>query len=98
MARKATTTKNASQNIQQTFSFTAPQAMSVLLAGDFTLWQEKAIPMKKETGGVWKATVALPRGTHEYRFIVDGQWHNDPACTLQVPNTYGGKNSARQVA
>ena len=89
--------QSATQNVQQTFSFTAPQAMSVLLAGDFTHWQDKAIPMKKDSGGIWKATIALPRGTHEYRFIVDGQWYNDPACALQIPNNCGGQNSARKV-
>ncbi len=89
--------QNMTHSNQQTFSFTAPTAMSVLLAGDFTHWQDKAIPMKKDAGGIWKTTVALPRGAHQYRFIVDGQWHNDPACTLQVPNQFGGENSVRKI-
>lgn len=83
---------------QQTFAVTAPTAMSVLLAGDFTHWQEQAIPMKKLTGGVWKANVKLAPGTYHYRFIVDGQWRDDPDCTLRVTNPYGGENAVRQVA
>ncbi len=40
----------------------------------------------------------LPPGTHQYRFIVDCQWCEDPACTLRVPNPYGTQNSVRKVA
>ena len=39
--------KNKKENlVEQQFSFTAPGAMSVLLAGDFTHWQANPIPMK----------------------------------------------------
>jgi 1,4-alpha-glucan branching enzyme len=82
----------------QTFSITAPTAMSVLLAGDFTHWQAKAIPMRKQEDGAWKTIVALAPGTYHYRFIVDGQWREDPDCTLRVANPYGGENAVRQVA
>lgn len=87
---------NITKQTQQSFSITAPGAVSVLLAGDFTHWKDKAIPMRKE-GGVWRATVPLPPGTHRYRFIVDGQWRDDPECTLRVPNPYGGEDSVRKI-
>jgi len=90
-------TKKASPQVKQTFSFTAPGANHVMLAGDFTQWQSKAIPMKPDKSGVWKATVSLPPGTHHYRFIVDGQWRDDPACTLRIPNPYGGDDCVREV-
>jgi 1,4-alpha-glucan branching enzyme len=92
MARKHT------KNKQQTFSITAPDAMTVALVGDFTHWQEKPIHLKKATGGVWSVSVELTPGTHHYRFIVDGQWCEDPDCTLRAPNPYGTQNSVRQVA
>ena len=82
---------------KQTFSFTAPTAMSVQLVGEFTHWQARPIPMQKGPDGVWHATVALEPGTHHYRFLVDGQWRDDPECTLHVPNPYGSQNSVRQV-
>jgi 1,4-alpha-glucan branching enzyme len=86
------------QNDQlQTFSITAPTAVSVLLAGDFTHWQASAIPMKKQPGGVWETDVKLALGTYHYRFIVDGQWRDDPECTLHLANPYGGENAVRQV-
>ncbi len=82
----------------QTFSLTAPEAMSVMLVGDFTDWQDKPISMAKQPGGVWTATVKLPPGTYHYRFLVDGQWQDDPECTLRVSNPYGTQNSIRTVS
>ena len=91
MARKDNATK------QQTFSITAPAAMSVQLVGDFTHWQEESITMKKGRDGVWKVAVELPPGTHHYRFLVDGEWRDDPECTVRVPNPFGSENAVRQV-
>ncbi len=81
------------RTIKQVFSFKAPDALSVLLVGDFTEWQRKAVPLQKQPGGLWKATVSLPVGTYHYRFLVDGQWRDDPECTLRVPNPYGSENA-----
>lgn len=83
---------------KQTFRFTDPTAMSVLLVGDFTHWQAKGIPMHKNKEGIWMATVELPSGKHTYRFIVDGEWRDDPECSLRVANPYGSEDMVRQVA
>jgi 1,4-alpha-glucan branching enzyme len=91
MARKNINTK------QQTFSIAANGAINVALAGDFTNWQEKAIPMQIQPNGEWKAVVELAPGTYHYRYIVDGQWCDDPKCPLHMPNPYGSQNSVRQV-
>jgi 1,4-alpha-glucan branching enzyme len=82
---------------RETFRFTAADAMSVLLVGDFTHWQAKAIPMRKGADGVWTATVDLPPGTHTYRFILDGEWCDDPECTIHVPNPFGSQDMVRRV-
>jgi 1,4-alpha-glucan branching enzyme len=82
----------------QTFSFTAPAAMSVQLAGDFTHWQQDPITMQKAADGIWRATVALTPGTHHYRFLVDGEWRDDPECNLHVPNPFGSRDAVREVA
>jgi len=91
MARKAV---NPSR---QTFRFAAPSAMSVLLVGDFTHWQQGAIPMQKAKDGIWTASVDLVPGKHSYRFIVDGEWTDDPECRIRVPNPYGSEDMIRQV-
>ncbi len=75
-----------------TFSYTAPEAGTVLLAGDFTGWQQAPLPMKKSKSGVWKKTVSLVPGKYEYRLLVDGQWHDDPQCPNRQPNQFGGQN------
>lgn len=74
------------------FSFTAPEAKSVMLAGDFTGWQESPIELKKSRDGTWKKTVSLSPGRYEYRLLVDGQWQDDPACSTRQPNQFGGSN------
>lgn len=95
--RRVNMARQAAVPRKQTFQYTAPAATTVLLVGDFTGWQEKAIPMRKGRDGVWTASVSLPAGTHHYRFVVDGEWCDDPQCTVREPNPYGTQNMVRQV-
>jgi 1,4-alpha-glucan branching enzyme len=96
MAKK-TNSKSGGMGRKQTFTLTAPGAARVQLMGDFTRWQEHPISMEKGAKGIWQTTVELAPGTHHYRFFVDGEWHDDPECTLRAPNPYGGENMIRQV-
>ncbi len=75
-----------------TFSYSAPGASTVMLAGDFTGWQQAPLAMKKDKSGLWKKAVSLPAGKYEYRLLVDGQWQDDPHCVNRVPNQFGGQN------
>ena len=75
-----------------TFTFKAPQAQAVQLAGDFTGWQQAPLPMKKDKSGTWKKVISLPEGRYEYRMLVDGQWQDDPSCPVRQPNQFGGEN------
>jgi 1,4-alpha-glucan branching enzyme len=79
------------------FSYKAPTATAVLLAGDFTRWLKQPIAMHPEADGVWKTTVALPPGTYHYRFLVDGEWHADPECKVRVKNPFGSENDVIEV-
>lgn len=92
MPRKTTTAPTF-----QTFSITLPDATSVMLVGDFTDWKAKPLPMTRKRGGVWTVKVKLQPGTHHYRFLVDGNWRDDPECTVVVPNPFGTHNAVRQV-
>ena len=91
------TIKTAPRKSQQTFSFNAPGALSVQLVADFTHWEKSPINLRKESDGMWRTAVDLEPGTYHYRFLVDGQWRDDPECTLRVPNPYGGTNTVRKV-
>jgi 1,4-alpha-glucan branching enzyme len=68
------------------------------LAGDFTDWQEHPIPMHEAADGVWSADVRLAPGAHRYRFLVDGEWRDDPECNALVANPFGTRDAVRQVA
>jgi 1,4-alpha-glucan branching enzyme len=75
-----------------TFCYSAPQAKSVLVAGDFTGWQQAPLSLKRDKSGVWKKTILLPPGRYEYRLLVDGEWRDDPQCPNRHPNQFGGTN------
>ncbi len=75
-----------------TFSLTASTAKTVQLAGDFTGWAQSPVAMKKLKSGVWRAAVSMAPGRYEYRFLVDGQWADDPGCSLRQSNQFGGEN------
>ena len=82
---------------EQNFSFRAPAALRVQLAGDFTHWQKNPVSMRRVENGIWKTKVKLEPGVHYYRFIVDGEWHDDPECTVRVPKEFGASNMVREV-
>jgi 1,4-alpha-glucan branching enzyme len=81
----------------QEFTIRAPGAAHVVLVGDFTQWQHRPIALKPVGPGVWKTVVPLAPGTYHYRFIVDGEWRDDPECTVRVPNPFGTQNAVREV-
>ena len=95
---KKQTSSNNRLKIKQPFSFTAPDASSVQLVGDFTRWDQKPINLQKGVDGIWRTSLELAPGEHHYRFLVDGQWRDDPECALHVLNPYGSQNAVRQVA
>lgn len=75
-----------------TFSYFAPKAQSVFVAGDFTEWETAPVQLKKSKDGTWKKTVTLTAGEHQYRLLVDGQWTNDPNCADRRANMFGSEN------
>ncbi len=83
---------------KETFELVEPTASSVQLVGDFTGWQLCPVELKRQKDGVWRATVPLEPGPHEYRFIVDGKWRDDSRCSARAPNPFGGENCLREVA
>ena len=79
------------------FELLALDAQKVYLAGNFNNWDPKTSLMKKDKKGTWKITLSLKPGRYEYRFLVDGNWENDPACCDCVPNEFGSQNCVRIV-
>lgn len=73
------------------FDFRHPEARQVSLAGSFSDWAQ--IPMVEVEPGHWVKEVKVPPGRHEYRFLADGRWEDDPSATEVVPNPYGSQNA-----
>ncbi|MBI4326488.1 MAG: isoamylase early set domain-containing protein [Chloroflexi bacterium] len=79
------------------FRYESATAKTVFLAGDFNHWSFDGLPLRRNGDGLWHAKVQLPPGRHEYRFIVDGDWQNDPhACGVE-PNEFGSCNCVLEV-
>jgi 1,4-alpha-glucan branching enzyme len=93
----AKTTKKNPKLIKTEFSLSAPQAGSVFITGDFNQWNLSAQPLKQDKKGVWRISIALGPGRYEYRFLVDGEWQNDPNCSSFVENRFGTLNCLRIV-
>ena len=75
----------------------APQAENAHLCGSFNHWSENADPMKRDSTGIWKKIKMLPGRTHEYKFLVDGDWTLDPECHDTVPNELGTENNVKRL-
>ena len=75
------------------FSFESSDAKEVILMGDFNNWNPKKHPMKKDNNGKWTKAVILPPGQYEYKFLVDGQWKEDPQNNRIRPNRFGTHNN-----
>ena len=82
----------------QSFSLAAPGEKNVQLVGEFTHWREEPIIMQRAANGVWQAAVQLTPGEHRYRFLVGGEWRDDPDCSTCVPNPFGTRDAVRHVS
>ena len=74
-----------------------PIAREVKLAGNFNDWRPDATPLKNTGAGEWMVRLMLRSGQYEYRFVVDGQWREDPQVSQRMPNPHGGFNSVLLV-
>ncbi|MGO9608020.1 MAG: glycogen-binding domain-containing protein [Verrucomicrobiia bacterium] len=80
-----------------TFSYSDLRAKSVSVAGDFNQWSATANTMQKDPSGVWIASIPLKPGKYQYKFVVDGNWKQDPLNPDAADDTFGGKNSVKTI-
>jgi len=74
------------------FSLDQPEAKKVFLVGDFNKWDQKSHPLRK-LKGVWKISLALKPGEYKFKYLVDGNWQNDPAAHKYSTSPFGGDDS-----
>jgi len=79
------------------FSLLAPSAQSVFLSGDFNQWDLSSHPLKRDKNGMWKILLNLKPGQYGYRFLVDGEWQNDPGCCDFIENPFDSSNCLKTV-
>ncbi len=81
------------------FTYLAPGASSVSLAGSFNDWNTGADPMTKGDNGVWSVVKKLDPGSYQYKFVINGtDWKEDPDNPETADDGYGGKNSLLVVS
>ncbi len=68
------------------------KAKKVVLSGSFNNWHENELKMLRTAEG-WKLPVFLADGTHTYKFVVDGEWINDPDNPQRRDDGQGNTNS-----
>ena len=72
-------------------------AADVRIAGDFNGWvPDKGVRSLIESDGpsrVWTKVLQLQPGTYQYRYVVDGEWREDPSNPDSVPGIGGQPNS-----
>lgn len=90
---RKTKSKEKVKRRRVTLSLESPNAKDVILMGDFNKWEAKKHPMKQDKDGVWTKTIMLFPGRYEYKFMVDGQWQNDPGNDEACLNCFGTRNN-----
>jgi 1,4-alpha-glucan branching enzyme len=81
-----------------TFTLNAPDAKKVTLGGDFNNWDYKRTPLQRNTKDrTWEKELTLAPGRYEYKFMVDGNWVNDPSNNNRVRNSFGTENSVIEI-
>ena len=85
--------KNKNKRRKVTFSLDLSGAKEVILMGDFNNWSPKKHFMRQDGNGVWNKAVLLPPGSYQYKFLVDGQWREDPKNDQTCLNCFGSYNN-----
>ncbi len=79
--------------VRYRFTVKADQVREICLAGDFNQWKVCEAPLSRVAEGVWSITIDLPRGRHEYMFVIDGRWVTDPNAMGYSTDGFGNRNA-----
>jgi len=79
------------------FEFVHSTARRVSVVGTFNGWNADVDQMTLRESGNWVKELELPPGTYEYRYVVDGEWVQDPRAEHSVINPFGERNSLLSV-
>jgi len=95
--RKIVESTSGKEFIEKTFSLIAPKAKDVYIVGDFNNWNASEAYKLMKRDGRWEGRVNLKKGTHRYRFVIDGLWRHDPSNPRIKQNSFGSFDSILEV-
>ncbi|MEW6040267.1 MAG: alpha-amylase family glycosyl hydrolase [Elusimicrobiota bacterium] len=76
----------------------ASLAKKVSVSGEFNGWNQSSNPLaKNEESGIYTTSIELLPGSYQYKFVVDGNWIQDPQNPEKAPDGFGGFNSIIKV-
>jgi chromosome partitioning protein len=95
----ASTTPSAPREV--VVRFKDASAGDVRIAGDFNGWVPdrgvRSVIASEGQTRVWTKVLTLEPGTYQYRYVVDGEWREDPANPQSAPGPTGQPNSILHV-
>ena len=80
-----------------TLTVKAPEAKEVYLAGEFNNWKLDENSRMEQNNGNWSKRISLNNGKYRYRFVIDGNWSEDPNNPLKQVNPYGTMDSLLNI-
>jgi len=87
------------QTVWVRFLYPNSEADSVAVAGDFNQWEPVALsPHTVDGKTVWTGLVPVPRGEHEYQFLINGdRWVTDPLAPVKRSDGFGAENAVLNI-
>jgi 1,4-alpha-glucan branching enzyme len=80
-----------------TFRVHAPEASSVLVAGDFSGWGRAPLELTELEGGWWELQIKLAPGRYQYVYLIDGVAVTPPESTRLIDDGFGGQNGYLEI-
>jgi len=80
------------------FHYQAPENSQVQIAGDFNDWTPENLQLAMgKNGAIWRKSIILSAGDYQYKFLIDGNWRQDPESMGIIDDPFGSKNSVISV-
>ena len=89
-------TKTAGTRKRVKFTVQADEGSDVFVAGTFNNWSESKNRLSYKNGS-YTTSLLVPKGRHEYKFVINGTWSIDPECPEWTPNDLGSLNSVLEI-
>lgn len=100
-APSATNDESGGPSREVLVRFRDESAGDVRIAGDFNGWVPdrgvRSLIASEGDTRVWTKVLTLEPGTYQYRYVVDGEWKEDPSNPKSVPGPTGQPNSILRV-